>query len=187
MNTGLIAARYASALIMYASDHRAGHDLYLMMKRISGFFTLEAELEKTFCNRMISREKRKELFLDMFPNYPRESLQVLSGFLDLLIQQRREHIIRYACLQYIHLYRKKHGITYGVLTTVVPVDEGTADRIKKLLEPVHPENVELEMKQDARLLGGFSLRVGMDVWDASLAARMRKVRKAYGLTDNNQT
>ena len=43
------------------------------------------------------------------------------------------------------------------------------------------------MKQDARLLGGFSLRVGMDVWDASLAARMRKVRKAYGLTDNNQT
>lgn len=187
MNTGILASRYAAALLLYASDHGADKDLYYMMNRMSAFFSGIPDLEKTFCNRMIPCQKRKALFLEMFPEYPPLSVGVLSDFLDLLMYQRRENLIRSVSLQYVDKYRTKQGITYAVFTTVVSIDDSTADRIKKVLNPANPVKVELELKQDTRLIGGFSLQVGMNVWDASLAARIREVKKAFGLKDNNES
>lgn len=183
MNTGLIVSRYAAALLCYATDTGAEHDVYRMMKRLSEYFAEIPGLETTFCDRMAPESKRKNMFLSLFRGYPQHSLQVLSGFLDLLTRHRRENIIRSVSLQYLDKYRKEQGLTYGVLTTVLPVDEKTADKIKKVLDPEHPDKVELELKQDKQLIGGFSLRVGMKVWDASLAGRMREVRKAFGIND----
>ncbi|HPJ82861.1 MAG: F0F1 ATP synthase subunit delta [Bacteroidales bacterium] len=183
MNTGVIASRYAAALLQYATSCGADRDLYDMMKRISACFSEIPDLERSFCNRIISNEDRKALFLDLFPGAPEKSLKVLSVFLDLLLRQRREYIVRSVSLGYVDKYRLQQGITYSVLTTVVPVDDSTAERIKSFLDPVNPQKVELELKQDAGLIGGFSLRVGMKVWDASLLARLREVRKAYGLKD----
>ncbi|HOO43235.1 MAG TPA: ATP synthase F1 subunit delta [Bacteroidales bacterium] len=183
MNTGPIVSRYAAALLCYASDTGADHDVYCMMKRLSEYFTEVPHLEKTFCDGMVPARKRKDMFLDLFRDYSPHSLQVLSGFLDLLIRHQREHVIRWVCLQYLDKYRQEQGITSGVLTTVVPVDEITAEKIKEILDPEHPQKVELELKQDKQLIGGFLLRVGMKVWDASLAGRIREVRKAFGITD----
>lgn len=183
MNTGIIATRYAAALLQYATSCRTEHDLYGMMKRISACFTDFQDLEKTFCNRIIPADDRKALFLNLFPGAPEKPLRVLSDFLDLLIRKRREHIIRSVSLGYIDKYRRQQGITHSVLTTVVAVDDLTAEKIKSFLDPVNPQKVELELKQDDRLIGGFSLRVGMKVWDASLLARLRLVRKAYGFKD----
>ncbi|MFA5443884.1 MAG: ATP synthase F1 subunit delta [Bacteroidales bacterium] len=183
MNTGPIVSRYAAALLCYATDTGAEHDVYRMMKRLSEYFAEVPDLEKTFCDRMVPAGKRKDMFLNLFRDHSRHSLQVLSGFLDLLIRHQREHVIRWVSLQYLDKYRREHGITSGVLTTVVPVDEKTAEKIKKVLDPEHPQKVELDLKQDKQLIGGFSLRVGMKVWDASLAGRMREVRKAFGIND----
>ena len=183
MNTGVIASRYATTLLRYATSCMTECDLYDMMKRISACFAEIPDLEKTFSNRMLSAEERKALFLDLFPGAPEKPLKVLSDFLDLLIRQRRENIIRSVSLLYLDKYRLQEGITYGVLTTVAPIDNLTAEKLKSSLDPVNPQKVELELKQDPGLIGGFSLRVGMKVWDASLLARLREVRKAYGLKD----
>lgn len=183
MNTGVIASRYAAALLQYATSCSTDRYLYDMMKRISACFSEIPDLEKTFCNRMISIEDRKALFLSLFSGAPEKPLKVLSDFLDLLTRQRRENIIRSVSLGYVDKYRQQEGITYSVLTTVVPVDDLTAEKIKSFLDPVNPQKVELELVQDTRLIGGFSLRVGMKVWDASLLARLRLVRKAYGFKD----
>lgn len=183
MNTGLIVSRYAAALLCYANDNGAEHDMYRMMKRLSEYFSEIPDLEKTFCDRMVPAGKRKDMFLNLFRDYSERARDVLSGFLDLLIRHRRENVIRSVSLQYLDKYRKEQGLTYGVLTTVIPVNEQTAEKIKKVLDPEHPDKVELELKQDKQLIGGFSLRVGMKVWDASLAGRMRDIRKAFGIND----
>ncbi len=181
MNTGLIVSRYAAALLRFASDRRSEQEVYRMMKRLWEYFKEVPDLEKTFCNRMIDPENRKKMFLDLFRAHPRNAFEVLSAFLDLLVRHKRENILSSVCLQYMDKYRKEKGITYGILTTVVPVDNKTAENIKKVLDPEHPQKVELELKQDKQLIGGFSLWVGMKVWDASLAGRMREVRKAFGI------
>jgi len=82
MNTGPIVSRYAAALLCYASDTGADHDVYCMMKRLSEYFTEVPHLEKTFCDGMVPARKRKDMFLDLFRDYSPHSLQVLSGFLD---------------------------------------------------------------------------------------------------------
>ncbi|HQB23634.1 MAG TPA: F0F1 ATP synthase subunit delta, partial [Bacteroidales bacterium] len=43
--------------------------------------------------------------------------------------------------------------------------------------------VQLEWKEDPDLIGGFTLTLGMNEWDASLRTRLREVGKSYGLKE----
>lgn len=100
MNEGLIASRYAGALLQYAIEHQADTDLYHMMKQVADCYLTVPDLERTFGNRTLDAEKRKALFLDLFPDYNAQSLDVLSKFLDLLISQKREKAMHSVSLQY---------------------------------------------------------------------------------------
>ncbi|MDY0174458.1 MAG: ATP synthase F1 subunit delta [Bacteroidales bacterium] len=182
MNEGLIAGRYAQALLQYATEHKADTDLYGMMKVLADCYTALPNLQDFFGNRTIEVEKRKALFTNLFPEYAPHSIHVLSDFLDLLIRQKREHIMQSVALQYVEKYREHNGILYGVLTTTFPPDEELLVKVKKALQPDSPEKVELEWKEDKDLIGGFTLSVGMKEWDASLKTRLHQVKKSYGLT-----
>ncbi len=179
----MIASRYAGALLQYAIEHQADTDLYHMMKQVADCYLTVPDLERTFGNRTLDAEKRKALFLDLFPDYNAQSLDVLSKFLDLLISQKREKAMHSVSLQYADKYRDRHGILYGVFTTPLPRDSGMLEKIRKLLNPASPEKVELEWKEDPDLIGGFTLTLGMNEWDASLRTRLREVGKSYGLKE----
>ncbi|HKM31045.1 MAG: ATP synthase F1 subunit delta [Bacteroidales bacterium] len=183
MNEGLIASRYAGALLQYAIEHHADTDLYHMMKQVADCYLNVPDLGRTFGNWTLDTEKRKALFLDLFPGYNPQSLDVLSNFLDLLIRQRRENAMHSVSLQYADKYRDRHGIIYGVFTTTLPPDDGLLEKIRNLLNPGNPEKVELEWKEDPDLIGGFTLTLGMNEWDASLRTRLREVGKSYGLKE----
>ena len=67
MNEGLIASRYAGALLQYAIEHHADTDLYHMMKQVADCYLNVPDLGRTFGNWTLDTEKRKALFLDLFP------------------------------------------------------------------------------------------------------------------------
>ncbi|MFY9115533.1 MAG: ATP synthase F1 subunit delta [Bacteroidales bacterium] len=184
MNEGLIAGRYAQALLQYAAEREADTDLYRMMKKVGDCYTALPHLNDYFGNSTLEAAQRKALFTNLFPDYATHSLQVLSDFLDLLIRQKREHLMQSVAMQYVEKYRIQNGILHGELTVTFPPDEALLEKIKKALQPESPEKVELEWKEDKDLIGGFKLSVGMKEWDASLKARLQQVRKSYGLTEN---
>ncbi|NLA15961.1 MAG: hypothetical protein GX877_05420 [Bacteroidales bacterium] len=183
MNRGLIASRYANALLQYATGCKADFHLYRMMKQVDDCYWAIPDLEIAFSNRTLLKEQRKALFLDLFPEYHSDALHVLSGFLDLLIRHKRESLMHSVAMQYVEKYRNLHGILYGVLTTVVPPGEELMGKIKKALKPDQPENVELDWKSDPGLIGGVTLTLGMNEWDASIRTRLKELRASYGLKE----
>ena len=69
------------------------------------------------------------------------------------------------------------NILKAKLSFVMPPDGRQQDRFKSFIASeykVSKEDIELELIQDADLLGGFVLRVGEDEYDWSLKGRAKE-------------
>lgn len=64
------------------------------------------------------------------------------------------------------------------LATAAPLADADAERIRGALEGRTGRTVRLTRDVDPGLLGGFVVRIGSEIYDASLAQRLRKTRQA---------
>jgi len=83
---------------------------------------------------------------------PRHTLQILKEYTKL-----------------IRLELEKH---HAVIESAVPVDAATRSSIIKSLEKRDGGNVTFETKVDPALIGGSRIRLGSEVWDATVASRL---------------
>jgi F-type H+-transporting ATPase subunit delta len=73
---------------------------------------------------------------------------------------------------------RERNVAEAVLTTAVPLDAKAHGIFRQVLEKRTKATVRLVPKVDAKLLGGFVIRVGSEVYDCSLAARLDRVKAA---------
>ena len=57
------------------------------------------------------------------------------------------------------------------------LDEAERERLRKALEAKLGQKVQLEVRTDSSLLGGFVATVGSEVWDASVVGQINKLRE----------
>ena len=62
------------------------------------------------------------------------------------------------------------------MTTAVPADPGMVEAIRRALERATGQEIALEERVDATLLGGLVVRTGDLVMDASLKSRLDALR-----------
>jgi F-type H+-transporting ATPase subunit delta len=62
------------------------------------------------------------------------------------------------------------------VTTAIPADPGTVEAIRRALERATGQEIALEERVDASLLGGLVVRTGDLVMDASLRSRLDVLR-----------
>ena len=184
MNSGLIAARYAGALLDFANSRSEAHSVYIRMKSLANHYLQLPDLKKTVENRVIPSDRRVALLLQAsLTEQGKEDAagEILSRFFELVLVRKREELLCSVCFQYMDLFRKANRMVCGVLTMAVPVDEQIAGRLKQLIAGDGTRDVELEVRQDPAIIGGFTLEVDMNILDASVAARLKRVRKALGI------
>lgn len=178
MNTGIVATRYAKALLAFAQEHAQGQAVYEAMKTLAYHYAHLPALRQSVGNKQFTEEQRCALLLQACITPPQNKApDCLGRFFTLVLQQDRQELIQSMALQYVYLYRRSHGIVYGVLTTATAVDEDTVDRIAQLIKQDQGA-VELEVRCDAALLGGFVLETDMKVLDASVATQLKKLRRS---------
>ena len=70
------------------------------------------------------------------------------------------------------------GISRGVVTTAVELDEARKDSIRTKLESQTERKLELEYVIDPSIIGGVVFQVGDMVYDASLRAQLDNLRES---------
>jgi F-type H+-transporting ATPase subunit delta len=73
---------------------------------------------------------------------------------------------------------RSRNVVEATLVTSAPLAQPEAERLRTALEGRTGRTVRLTRAVDPALLGGFVVRVGSEVYDASLAHRLRKTRQA---------
>lgn len=174
MNEGLIARRYALAMLKVAQKKNAAKEVYEKMKLFEQNYISHPDLHKALMNPVLS-PRDKELLLSTAIGI--EPGTVYLKGIQLLIKNHREMYIRSICLMYQKLYRKAYQIGRVKIITAVALNEEVMNRIKKLVTDRTSKQIEFVERVDPSIIGGFILRVNSMQLDNSIGSELKEVAK----------
>ena len=181
MNSGVIASRYAKALLKYADEAGAGDKVYsqavVIVLRMEEVRQLREYLED---HPEIIPEKKLQLLEAALGEEPAPELK---NFLNLVIQRRRCGYFMRMMYSFISQYRSEASIKVGKIVTAMPA-EGLKEKLEEAFGNKTGAKVILEEKVDPAIIGGFVFE--LDDWrmDASVRSHLEKIRNCLVETNN---
>ena len=176
--------RYARALYDLAEEHGQGEQVYEQMRVLMDFFAEAKQVRVWISNPVIPVALKKQTLAGLF----KDCIDGLSArFLNLIVEKNRSADVYGIVHDFVDLYRKKKGIARVVVGTAHPLSEAESKTFENWLEKNLPDTeVEMTNKVVPRLLGGFTMRVGWQFVDCSVAGRLHALRREL-LTDKTLT
>lgn len=175
MNSGVIAARYARALLKFVQETGVGGKVYSQACVLA--LRMDEILELRDC-----MQKHPEVTMDRKMSLLETALgepmaEQLKRFVSLVGEQRRMAFFHRMLWSFIDQYRLQHNIKVGHLVTASPA-EGLKERLEAILhEKAGGAEVHLEVVVDPSILGGFVIEIDDMRLDASVAAKFRLLRR----------
>ena len=80
--------------------------------------------------------------------------------------------------RFIDVYRDHKGIKSADVVTAMPLEEEVKQKLQILLSSVYKTNIELHVREDSSIIGGFVLKVADQQYDASIASSLKRMKTA---------
>lgn len=150
MNTGIIAARYANALLLLTQESGRGEQV---------------------CNQIRS-------LLDRPDDVPESLEPDLVKLVTLLKKNNRSEYLKLVFRSFVDRYYESVGIRLAHLTTAVPVPD-LEKRLCELVQKRTGYRVIMETSVDPALIGGFVLEIDNYMLDASVRTEIETLRREF--------
>ena len=121
-----------------------------------------------------ARRKARELFDDALDASGRPDAAKTVALADLVLQSAPRHTLQ-ILKEYTRLIRLASAKHQAVIESAVPLDESIRDAILKSLQERDGGEVTLETRVDPALIGGARIRLGSEVWDATVRSRIENL------------
>jgi len=118
-----------------------------------------------------ARRKARELFDAALDATGRPDSSKALSIADLLVKSAPRHSLQ-ILKEFTRLIRLESAKHHAVIESAAPVDELTRAAIQRSLEKRDGGTVTLETKVDPSLIGGSRIRLGSEVWDATVVSRL---------------
>jgi F-type H+-transporting ATPase subunit delta len=105
--------------------------------------------------------------------------RVLPGVLNLarlLAQRGRFEMLPAIAAEYTRLLNRRRGIVEAVVTSAQPLTAEETKALRARVEAMTGSGVDLRTEVDEALIGGLTVRVGDQLFDASLRGRLERLR-----------
>nr|YP_010851410.1 ATP synthase CF1 subunit delta [Echinothamnion hookeri]WGH14372.1 ATP synthase CF1 subunit delta [Echinothamnion hookeri] len=168
-----IAVPYAEALI----DHAQSVDLLIeATKDLSSISTVLSEskdLQMLLNNPLVSGFIKKEILKQLFEN---QINTFVMNFLLVLVDRRRISFFNSILEKYLELVYLLESTTIAELYSVVDINEVQQESlIQKIKAITNSHQVKLIISKDVDLIGGFVLKIGSKIIDASLSGKLKRM------------
>ncbi len=175
MNESKIVVRYAKAIFLLALEKNildtVRNDIELVNKTILDFDQFGAYLKSP----VIKSSQKFNLVSHVFKGTIHE---ISLNFIRLLIQHKREIYLEDIVRRFIDVYRDHKGIKSADVVTAVLLEEEVRQKLQVLLSSVYKTNIELHVREDSSIIGGFILKVADQQYDASIASSLKRMKTA---------
>lgn len=118
-----------------------------------------------------ARRKARELFDASLDDSGRPDAGKSLRIADLLVKSAPRHSVQ-ILKEFTRLVRLETAKHHAVIESAAPVDEASREAILKSLRQRDGGEVSFETKVDPSLIGGARIRLGSEVWDASVRSRL---------------
>ncbi len=179
MEYGVLAVRYAKALLAYSEERGCADEVYAASSAALSSFDSMPMLYSTLDDPLLEAEEKRKLLLTAcgYGGEDGAAAGVLARFFSLLTENRREVYAHAIFRSFMTLYREKHNIGVARIVTAVPLDDDTEQRILRQASSRLHKIIELEKIVDPAIEGGFILDVDDVRLDASVATQIRKIKQ----------
>jgi F-type H+-transporting ATPase subunit delta len=175
-----LASRYAKSLIDLAIERGQLEIVFADMQWLNAVCKSNPDFVNVLRSPIIKADAKKKILEAVTSTRIGE---LTTAFNNLLITKSRESNLPEIITAFIASYKEKKNIHIIKLTTATPVSDITRTAIvEQVKRSAGFQNVEVEEKVDAGLIGGFVLQVGDKLVDASIAYDLKAIAKQF---DNN--
>ena len=175
MDNGKISVRYARALLSNAVEQQCETEVYRQLCQLTAHYSLALQsFNEALSNPMSSNAKKIELLRTAIdePVHP-----CLSHFLEFVTEKKRENKIFLIALKYQEMYREMKQLLRADVTAASEPDDKALASIRDFVRETFHRDVELHVKVDPALIGGFILDIEHNRMDASIKGRLEKMKK----------
>lgn len=164
---------YAQALFSIAASQdlvdRFSDDVSALLDTLA----VSDELKQFLGNPFLNPEGKKNVLRQLASDriHP-----IMQNFLLLLVDRGRVLFLEGICKQYQALVRQSRGIVLAEVTSAVDLTDEQKEAVRgKVVQLTGAQQVELSTSIDSELIGGVVIKVGSQVFDASLRGQLRRM------------
>ena len=172
------ARRYGKALLSLCKEQGAVDAVDSDMRMLVEAVAQNRELSAILGSPVVRPEKKESIVRAVFADAHALSVD----FMALLSRKGRAGLIGDMASAFVALVREEKGVVLAEVITAAPLDDARRKEINELIGKVHEGGVELSEKVDPHLIGGFKLRVGDRMIDATVYQTLRSMHR--NLTNN---
>ena len=171
-----IVRRYAAALF----DRARAAGMVDLVESDLGLITYSFEtiprLEEAITSPLIPAAKKREIVTSIFRGKINE---ITLFYLYLVIDNRREEVVKDTEGEYIRLANEARGIVAAEVTSAVALTDDELAALKARLSEYTGRRVEMSTSVDPSIIGGLVVRIGDTVMDGSIAGHLRRMRDEF--------
>lgn len=181
MRNPRLATRYAKSLVDLATEQGQLEQVFADMQWLQDVCKSSREFVNLLRSPIIKADKKNKIVDAVIGN----NVSALSkAFITLLINKGREKNLAEVAGAVIAQYKEQKGIQTVTLTTASPVSEATKQAIVNKIQAASTYNkIDLETVVDDSIIGGFVLKAGDKLIDASIAYDLKAIARQFENND----
>jgi len=168
-----VARRYAKALVDVLSDEKLERVLEEVKVLDS---VINEKAVRYFRSPVVPLEKKKGLIEQVLQKL--DVSEELRKVLILMAEKDRLGIIKDFVAEFEKFVNLRLGVVKAEIISAVEIDKETLSKIKEKIENLFGKKAEITTKLDPSIIGGFVIRVGDKVLDASVKTQLENLKKA---------
>ncbi|MDQ3720355.1 MAG: ATP synthase F1 subunit delta [Actinomycetota bacterium] len=168
-----IAQVYSRSLFEVASEHDVLDRVHDELGEFADALDESRDLQVFFFSPYFSSQEKKEGIEQAVTDADEHFVH----FLELLAERHRLPAIFRIRREYDRMWAEENKLLGVSVTAAVKLDQRIVDDIGRRIEEQTGKRIELSSTVDPDIVGGLVLQVGNMVMDASLKARLERLRK----------
>ena len=168
-----ITTPYAEAFLQVAESRKEVDQVVDQAKAVLELWRESPELRQAMASPVLEVDAKKAALEKLFSD------QLTPSFLNLLkllADRQRIGVLDAVLERMLELYRVQRNIALADVTSATALsEEQQAELSKKVQAVAGTDKLEIKLSVDPDLIGGFVVKVGSKVIDASLAGQVRRL------------
>ncbi len=171
-----LAGRYASALFDLARDERQIESVGRSLDALDSALVDSRDFAKLVESPLIGRNQSGQAFAGLEAAL---GLDPITGkFLGVLAGNGRKGELRNIIRAFRSLAAEHRGETTAEIVSAHPLKDDQVDALKKQLRARAGRDVAIDARVDPAILGGFTVKLGSEMIDASIRTKLNRLAKA---------
>jgi F-type H+-transporting ATPase subunit delta len=169
-----IIKRYGNALYEIALAEESLNETEQELHNVAKALRESLKLKDVVEGKRADTNLKKKIFQEIFEG---KIQSFVLNYLLLIIDNEKEKFLKEIIKSYSKILSLKRNVIFADLVSSVPIENKMLNEIKELLEEKFNKKVELRNSINKEILGGFIIKIGDKLIDASVKSKLESFKK----------